>query len=129
MAFQAACTVLAAVSLCGALNILTDGDADVFAVFHMAHHCSGGRFYVAVRDLIAAGRLRESFLGSGGCGGKTTGLAAWAMFVVGLEQRSVHNVAQTFGFNRRTGAAWCRLRMLRCGRAAGSERKSGKGEC
>ena len=120
---------LAAVSLCGTLNILTDGDADVFAFFYMAHHRSGGGFYVAVRDLIAAGWLSESGLGSGSGGGKAAGLAAWTVFVVGLEQGSVHNVAQTFGFNRRTGAAGCRLRMLGCGRAAGSERKSGKREC
>jgi hypothetical protein len=120
---------LAAVSLCGTLNILTDGDADVFAFFYMAHHRSGGGFYVAVRDLIAAGWLSESGLGSGSGSGKATGLAAWAVFVVGLEQGSVHNVAQTFGFHRRTGAAGCRLRMLRCGRTAGSECKSGKREC
>ena len=74
---------LAAVSLCGALYILTDGDADVFAFFHMAHHRSGGGFYIAVRNLIAAGRLRESFLGSGSSGGKAAGLGAWAVFVVG----------------------------------------------
>ena len=74
---------LAAVSLCGALYILTDGDADVFAFFHMAHHRSGGGFYIAIRNLIAAGRLRESFLGSGSSGGKAAGLGAWAVFVVG----------------------------------------------
>ena len=81
--FRQPARFLAAVSLCGALNVLADGDADVFAFFHMAHHRSGGGFYIAIRDLIAAGRLRESFLGSGSSGGKAEGLGAWAMFVVG----------------------------------------------
>ena len=126
--FRQPARFLAAVSLCSALDVLADGDTDVFAFFHMAHHCSGGRFYVLVRDLIAAGRLRESGFGSGSSGGKAAGLAAWAAVVVGLEQGSVHNVAQTFRFHRRTSAAGCRLRVLGCGRAAGSECKSGKGE-
>ena len=47
------------------MYILTDGDADVFAFFHMAHHRSGGGFYVAIRDLIAAGRLRVERLRRG----------------------------------------------------------------